>query len=148
MATAYCLKCKRKRTISKATIRKTKRGVKRLTGKCSHCKTTVNKMIASSQRGKGLFDTAIKGYQRMFQDIKSRVKYGRSPFASMTKQQFIQDDNSDRSWRRWSDKYNKISSKSGRKEAQKYRTWYFKQRDKKMKQLGLRDPPGVEGDDD
>ena len=147
MATAYCLKCKRKQTISKATIRKTKRGGKRLTGKCSHCKTTVNKMIAS-QRGKGLFDTAIKGYQRMFQDIKSRVKYGRSPFASMTRQQFIRDDNSDRSWRRWSNMYNKISSKSGRKEADKYRTWYFKQRDKKMKQLGLRDPPGVDGDDD
>ena len=84
----------------------------------------------------------------MFQDINSRVKYGRSPFTGMTKQQFIQDDNSNRSWRRWSDKYRMISNKSGHREAEKYRTWYFKQRDKKMKQLGLCDPPGVEGNDD
>ena len=148
MAKAYCLKCKAKRTITNAIITKTKKGVNRITGKCPKCKTTMNKMLSSSQRGKGLFDTAIKGYQKMFQDINSRIKYGRSPFAGMTKQQFVEDDNSDRSWRRWSNKYTKISNKSGHREAEKYRRWYLKKRDQKMKQFGLRGPPGAEGDDD
>lgn len=56
MASAYCLRCKRRSSTRNVRVITTRNGRKRITGNCHRCGTRVSKFVGGRQSGRGLHD--------------------------------------------------------------------------------------------
>ena len=77
MASAYCLRCKRRSSTRNVRVITTRNGRNRMTGNCHRCGTRVSKFVGGRQSGRGLHDR-IMFWKRLHDQVGGIVRNPRT----------------------------------------------------------------------